>query len=218
MSENLDLSLVSRRVAEVLEADIVFGRIASGARIVEEDIAERFGVSRSPVRESIRLLERDGLVLRAERRGARVSPMSRRDLDEVYSCRLPLEGIAAAEAALRRKPDDVKNLQSILSNLQRAFRKGDITAYFEANVAFTDTVHEAADNTTLKRLLGTISKQALRYRFLAYRSFPHLMSPSLDGNGEVVEAIRAQKGDEARVQTEEMIRGSWAAIRSCVPE
>jgi DNA-binding GntR family transcriptional regulator len=216
--DNIDLSLVPRRVAEVLRADIIFGRMAPESRVIEEDIAERFGVSRSPVRESIRLLERDGLVVRAERRGARVSPLSRRDLDEVYSCRIALEGIAAAEASQRRKPDDVKRLQSILSQLRRAFRKSDIPAYFEANVAFTDTVHDAADNATLKRLLGSISNQALRYRFLAYRSFPHLMSPSLDGNSEVVEAIREQNGEEARARTEQMIKGSWMVIRTCVPE
>ncbi len=218
MSESLDLSLVPRRVAEVLGADIIFGRMAPESRVIEEDIAERFGVSRSPVRESIRLLERDGLVVREERRGARVSSLSRRDLDEVYSCRIALEGIAAAEAAQRRQAGDVKKLQENLSLLRRAFKNSDISAYFEANVTFTDTVHDAANNVTLKRLLGTISKQALRYRFLAYRSFPHLMSPSLDGNSDVVEAIRGQDSDRARSQTEQMIQGSWSAIRSCIPE
>lgn len=218
MAENLGLSLVPRRLAEVLEADIIFGRMGPELRVIEEDVAERFGVSRSPVREFLRLLERDGLVVRAERRGARVSALSRRDLDEVYSCRVALEGIAAAEAAARRKPEDVVRLQNILTDLRRALQKSDITSYFEANVAFTDTVHDAADNMTLKRLLGAIGKQALRYRFLAYRSFPHLMAPSFDGNSQVVKAIRAQNGEVARATTEQMIQKSWTTIRSCVPE
>ena len=157
-------------------------------------------------------------MVRAERRGARVSALSRRDLDEVYSCRVALEGIAAAEAAERRKLDDLKRLGTGLSRLRRAFQKSDISGYFEANVAFTDAVHDAADNKTLKRLLGTVGKQSLRYRFLAYRSFPHLMSTSLEGSGEVVEAIAARNGEAARAQTEELIKRSWTAIRSCVPE
>lgn len=218
MADSLDLSLVPRRVAEALGSDIIFGRMTPESRVIEEDIAERFGVSRSPVRESIRLLERDGLVVRAERRGARVSALSRRDLDEVYACRVALEGIAAQEAAERRKPDDLKRLQTDLSRLRRAFQKSDISGYFESNVAFTDAVHDAADNKTLKRLLGTVGKQSLRYRFLAYRSFPHLMSTSLEGNGEIVEAIAARNGEVARAQTEELIKRSWTAIRSCVPE
>lgn len=218
MTDSLDFSLVPRRVAETLGSDIIFGRMAPDARVIEEDIAERFGVSRSPVRECIRLLEQDGLVIRAERRGARVSSLSRRDLDEVYSCRLALEGIAAAEAAQRHEPDDFKLLQAGLSQLRKAFQKSDIAGYFEANVAFTDAVHKAADNTTLRRLLGSIQKQALRYRFLAYRSFPQLMQTSLDGNREVVEAIRNHNGVEARTQTERMIERSWNAVRKCVPD
>lgn len=218
MTDSLDLSLVPKRVADALGSDIIFGRIPPESRVIEEDIAERFGVSRSPVRESIRLLERDGLVIRAERRGARVSPLSRRDLDEVYACRLPLEGIAAAEAAQRHGPADLKRLQKGVSQLRRAFQKSNIDAFFEANVAFTEAVHQAADNTTLKRLLGTIGKQALRYRFLAYRSFPQLMSTSLDGSGEIVEAIHIRNGTEARLRTEQLIERSWTAIRSCVPE
>lgn len=218
MTDILDFSLVPKRVADALGSDIVFGRIAPDARVVEEEIAERFGVSRSPVRESIRLLERDGLVVRAERRGARVSPMNRRDLDDVYSCRIALEGLAAAEAASRREESDLKRLQQGVTRLRKAHRKGDITDYFEANVAFTDAVHQAADNVTLRRLLGTLGKQALRYRFLAYRDFPHLMSSSLEGNQEVVEAIRLRDKDEARAHTEKLIETSWQTIRGCVPD
>lgn len=217
MTGSADFSLVPRRVAELLGSDIIFGRIAPESRVIEEDVAERFGVSRSPVRESIRLLERDGLVTRSERRGARVSSLNQRDLDEVYSCRLALEGIAAAEAAQRHTPDDLKDLQAGLLRLRKAFGKSDITAYFEANVAFTDAIHEAAANATLKRLLGTLGKQALRYRFLAYRNFPHLMPKSLEGNREVVEAIRLRNRDEARAQTERMIERSWEAVRSYIP-
>ena len=105
-----------------------------------------------------------------------------------------------------------------MTRLRKAHQKSDITAYFEANVAFTDAVHQAADNATLRRLLGTLGKQALRYRFLAYRDFPHLMSSSLEGNQEVVEAIRLRDEDEARARTEALIESSWQTIRDCVPD
>lgn len=218
MTELLDFALVPKRVADALGSDIVFGRIAPDSRVIEEEIAERFGVSRSPVRESIRLLERDGLVVRAERRGARVSSLNRKDLDEVYACRMALEGIAAAEAASQHTPGDLKRLQQEVARLRKAHRKNDIDGYFEANVAFTDAVHQAAANVTLKRLLGTLGKQALRYRFLAYRNFPHLMSLSLEGNQDVVEAIRVRDRDEAKARTEMLIQNSWQTIRDCVPE
>jgi DNA-binding GntR family transcriptional regulator len=152
MSDELDLSLVPKRVAEALGADIIFGRMAPDSRVGEEETAERFGVSRSPVREAIRLLERDGLVVRAERRGARVSPLNRRDLDEVYLCRLVLEGLAAREAAQRHGPRDLEDLDDALARMRVSQQASDIAGYFEANVAFTDAVHRAADNATLRRL------------------------------------------------------------------
>lgn len=214
----LDLALVPRRVAGVLEQEIILGRMAPDTRIIEEDIAERFGVSRSPVRESIRLLERDGLIVRAERRGSRVSPVSLRDLDEVYACRMALEGLAAAEAAERRTDAALQQLKEGMARLREAFGGGDTATYFHANVAFTDAVHRAADNVTLRRLLAGIGKQALRYRFLAYREAPGLMSVSLDGNRALVDAIRRRDRDAARSATEELIENSWRTVRRCLPE
>jgi DNA-binding GntR family transcriptional regulator len=86
-------------LARRLEDEIISGRLEPLTRLIEEEVALRYGVSRSPVREALRLLERDGLVNRAARQGIWVAPMSLRDFDEVYTCRIPLEGIAAAQAA-----------------------------------------------------------------------------------------------------------------------
>ncbi len=217
-ADMLDLSLVPKRLAQALEQDIIFGRMAPDSRVIEEDIAERFGVSRSPVREAFRFLERDGLILRAERRGARVSPISRRDLDEVYECRLALEGIAAANAALRHNAADLTRLRDGVARLREAFGAGDIAAYFSANVAFTDAIHDAADHVTLRRLLGGIGKQALRYRYFAYRTAPALMQASLSGSQGLVEAIRKRDADGARAQTERLIERSWKTARKYLPE
>ena len=214
----IELALVPKRIADALGRDIVFGRLAPESRIVEEELAARFGVSRSPVREAIRLLERDGLAVRAERKGARVSALGRKDLDEVYGCRIALEGIAAAEAAAHHEKAHLKRLQSEVARLRKAFQRTDVVAYFEANVAFTEIIHEASGNRTVARLLGTLDRQSLRYRYLAYRNFPHLMSSSLEGNQDLVAAITARDAEEARRQTETLIRRSWETIRSCVPE
>jgi DNA-binding GntR family transcriptional regulator len=70
------------QLEQALESAIVFGEMVPGTRVIEEEIAERYRVSRSPVREALRRLESDGLLVRDERRGMRITPMSRRDLDE----------------------------------------------------------------------------------------------------------------------------------------
>lgn len=214
----LDLSLVPRRLADALAGDIVYGRLAPGSRVVEEEVGLRFGVSRSPVRESLRILEQDGLVVRSDRRGARVAPLNRRNLDEVYACRVALEGMATAEAALHRDEAGLLRLRAALGGLRRAYKATDISGYFEANVAFTAAIHQAAANGTLTGLLSALGKQALRYRYLAYSTFPELMSRSVEGNHEIVEAIEAREKDRGRALSEGLIQRSWNVIRDSVPE
>ena len=205
-------------LAEALESAIVFGELAPGERIIEEDIAARYDVSRSPVRDALRRLEAGGLVVRADHRGARVTPISRSDLDEVYLCRIELEGLAAQQAAKRWQSPADEGFVDKLTAMRAAFKANDIKGYFVANVAFTDAVHNASGNVTLQRLLKSISTQALRYRYLAYRSAPKLMGMSVEGNREIVDLVLARKGTQARRITAQLIERSWRAIRDLIPD
>ncbi len=205
-------------LAEALEAAIVFGELDPGSRVIEEEIASRYGVSRSPVRDALRKLEADGLVVREEHKGVRVTPVSRRDLDEVYRCRIELEGIAAEDAARNWVEPMDQILRSALGSMHKAYAARDVKEYFLANVAFTDSVHQASGNMTLMRLLKSIGKQALRYRYLAYRSAPRLMGVSVQGTDEVAELILSRQGRKARRATAKLIEGSWQTIRDFVPE
>lgn len=205
-------------LAEALESAIVFGELAPGGRIIEEEIAARYDVSRSPVRDALRRLEADGLVVRADHRGARVTPVSRTDLDEVYLCRIELEGLAAQEAAKRWQPPADSLLADQLAAMRVAFEANDIKAYFVANVGFTDAVHRASGNVTLERLLKSIGKQALRYRYYAYQSAPELMDISIEGNREIVDLIIAHEGVKARRITVKLIERSWQTIREFIPD
>ena len=210
--------VMPQRLAEALESAIVFGELAPGGRIIEEEIAARYDVSRSPVRDALRRLEADGLVVREDHRGARVTPVSRVDLDEVYLCRIELEGLAAAEAAKRwQKPADGRFAER-LAAMRAAFDVRDIKRYFIANVAFTDAVHRASGNVTLERLLKSIGKQALRYRYLAYRSAPELMNVSIEGNREIVDLVIKRRGADARRITVKLIERSWHTIREFIPD
>lgn len=205
--------LLAKELARALEEEILYGQLPPETRLVEEEVAQRFGISRSPVREALRLLEQDGLVVREARRGIWVAPIGREDLDAVYSCRVALEGLAAEQAAKARMPEHVEALHAAFAAMEKA---PDIRAYFQANVAFTDAVHAAADNPTLRRLLNSIGKQALRYRFLAYSRAPALIKRSLAGNRDLLGAIGEGRPARARDITETLIRGSWEAVGRAV--
>jgi GntR family transcriptional regulator, rspAB operon transcriptional repressor len=205
-------------LAEALESAIVFGELPPGGRIIEEEVAARYDVSRSPVRDALRRLEADGLVVRTDHRGARVTPISRPDLDDVYLCRIELEGLAAQQAAKRWQSPSEDVFAQGLAAMRAAFKANDVRKYFIANVAFTDAVHRASGNATLQRLLKSIGKQALRYRYLAYRSAPKLMRMSVEGNREIVDLILARRGAQARRITAQLIERSWRTIRDTIPD
>ena len=201
-----------------LEDAIVFLDLAPGARLVEEEIATRFAISRSPVREAIRILEARGLVLREARRGSRVTELSRHDLDEVYACRIELEGLAAAAAAGMRGPVDRERLDERIEWLAAAREHGDNREFLRASMELSRAIHEASHNRTLIRLLSTLEPQAMRYRFLAYARAAELMEESLEGNRAVATAIHAGDGDTAGAATKRMIRHAWSIIGRVVDD
>ncbi|MBL8381703.1 MAG: GntR family transcriptional regulator [Burkholderiales bacterium] len=209
--------MLADELARFLQSEIVFGEIAPGARLTEEDISARYGLSRSPVREAFRLLAADGLVVLSARRGIRVTPVSRRDLAEVQGCRIELEGLAAFQAAEHAAAADVAELQAIVEKMAAALSAGDVRGYFSQNVAFTTRIHLATGNLTLMRLLDGIGKQALRYRYIAYQKLPELMRVSLPGSRRILAAIRAHDAPRAREITATLIRNSWAAIEPHIP-
>lgn len=206
-------NVLAKELAKFLEDKIVFGEIAPGTHLVEEDIVKRYQVSRSPVREALRSLEQDGLVVRLPRRGMRVSALSIADLNGLYSCRIALDGLAAEQAAGNRSEADVAEMKTILQQSQNAFRDRDVRRYFACNVDMTNSICRASGNDTLLRLLNAVGKQALRYRYLAYSRAPEMMSHSVEGNEAIVEAIARQNAKHARGLTEDLIQQSWHRIR-----
>lgn len=213
ISESRVPETISKDLAQVLERQIIFGELAPDTRLTEEDLVDKFNVSRSPVREALRVLKQDGLITIASRRGARVSPISVRDLDEVFMCRIPLEALAAQQAAVNRTEDDIRQMRDAVENLRDVLPRNDPRGFFEANVLLSDVIHHSTNQATLMRLLSSIGKQALRYRYLAYLRAPILMDKSVDFSVDIVEAIIQQRPRHAQALTEDVLENSWKNVR-----
>lgn len=207
---------IPESLAEMLEEEIILGRLKSEERLTEEFVAERYGVSRSPVREALRLLERDGLVIREARRGIWVAPMSQRDFDEVYTCRIALEGLVARQAAESSDAERKKEFRGLLVELKEAQARNDAPQFFAVDVRGSALVYDLAANRTLTRLLQGLEKQALRYRFHAYEQDPKIVKLSLDDTARIYDAITAGDGDSAQAMTEKLIREIWQSMREKV--
>ncbi len=210
--------VIPEELADILQAEIIHGRLTPESRLTEEEIALRYGVSRSPVREALRNLEADGLVVRAARRGIWVAPLSLRDLDEIYSCRVSLEGIAAEQAANSPNLQIKERLLQLLPAMRIAAEKGDIEEFFARDVDGSTLIYELADNTTLNRLLRGLNKQALRYRFFAYSRQTSTVTLSMKGTDEILHAIASGEPAKARNLTEELITSIWREMRPAISE
>lgn len=205
--------VIPEQLAELLQAEIIHGRLTPETRITEEEIALRYGVSRSPVREAVRMLETEGLLVRAARRGIWVPPLSLRDLDEIYSCRISLESLVAEQAAKSSDTQLKDTLLKLLPAMRAAALKGDVAAFFARDVEGSEIIYRLADNATLNRLLRGLNKQALRYRYFAYSKSSSTVSLSMEGTDAILRAIASGNSRKARKLTEDLIGGIWREMR-----
>ena len=210
--------VIPEELAEILQAEIIHGRLTPRSRLTEAEIALRYGVSRSPVREALRILEMDGLVVRAARRGIWVAPLSLRQLDDIYSCRVSLEGLAAEQAAKSSNMQLKDRLLQLLPAMRNAAEKGDVEEFFARDVDGSSLIYRLADNTTLDRLLRGLNKQALRYRYFAYSRQTSTVSLSMKGTDEILRAIASSQPERARELTEELIASIWREMRPTLCE
>lgn len=216
---NIRLSrVIPEELADILQGEIIHGRLTPETRLTEEEIAIRYGVSRSPVREALRILESEGLVVRAARRGIWVSPLSLGDLDEIYACRISLEGLAAEQAARSEDLRLKERLLLLLPAMRAAAERQDVEGFFARDVEGSEIIYRLATNATLNRLLRGLNKQALRYRYFAYSKRESTVSLSMEGTDRILKAIASGQAAEARQMTEQLIEGIWREMRPVLQE
>ncbi len=158
-------------VYEELKLQILTGKIVPGTRMMEVELAEDMGVSRTPIREAIRKLEKEGLVTIEPRRGAYASQVSADDMVEVLEVRQNMEGLAAFMAASRMKPEQLKKIEETEVLYNKAVETGDTAGMIFYDSKFHKLIVEASNNKTLLQLIEPLQEMALRFRYLYYDDF-----------------------------------------------
>lgn len=142
-----------QEVAERLRERIFAHELQPGAWIDEQALAQQYGISRTPLREALKVLASEGLVTLKPRRGCYVTEISERDLDEVFTVMAILEGECARTAAIRASRADLAQLQAIHADLEAAAAARDIDRYFESNQTFHLLLQRIADNRWLLQVI-----------------------------------------------------------------
>ena len=202
-----------QEVAERLRQRIFAHELTPGTWIDEQKLAEQYGISRTPLREALKVLASEGLVELKPRRGCYVTEISRQDLDDIFPLMALLEGRCAADATKRARPADIKGLQEIHERLEAAAREGRIDAFFEANQAFHRRIQELANNRWLLSVIQDLRK-VLKLSRLHSLSLEGRLQQSLDEHRGIMAAFAAGEGAKAeKLMHDHLLSGREALAR-----
>lgn len=186
----------SNALRQVLEQEIVTGTISPGARLDEVSLAERFRVSRTPVREALNQLETLGLVELRPRRGAIVSTIGLKDIIEMFEVMSELEGMCGRLAALRMSRDERDALQQIHLSSGAFVEENEHDAYYAQNARFHEAIYRGSRNRFLAEETTRIRNRLAPYRRLQLRAQNRLRA-SFDEHEEIVSAIMDENAERA---------------------
>lgn len=162
---NMDEYLPLREVVfKTLRNAIVHGEFEPGERLMEVTLAKRLGVSRTPVREAMRMLELEGLVVMIPRRGAEVARITAKDLSDALEIRVALEDLAAGLACKRIDDDGRARLRQVCDDFRRAVNSKVIPEIVDADVAFHNAIMDVTNNQRLINMAQSLREQVYRYR------------------------------------------------------
>ena len=158
-------------VYEELKMQILTGAIVPGTRMMEVELAKEIGVSRTPIREAIRKLEKEGLVTIEPRRGAYASQISTEDMVEILEVRQNMEGLAAFFAASRMKPEQLTELKDVSEHYNTAVQVGNMEEMIKHDTRFHRIIVESCNNKILVQMIEQLQELVLRFRYIYYDNF-----------------------------------------------
>ncbi|MEM6383146.1 MAG: GntR family transcriptional regulator [Pseudomonadota bacterium] len=157
----------ANQLLEIMRARIIRGELPPGSRIIERALCEEMNISRTPLREALKLLELDGLVDLTQNRGARVSTFTAEEALNLFEVLAGLEGLAAELAVTRIDEASLETLERLHDQMQRCFDTGDKDGYFDLNSTIHSRIIEASGNPVLAHTQRALMLRAKRGRYMA---------------------------------------------------
>jgi DNA-binding GntR family transcriptional regulator len=191
---NFKPAVLGDQVSQVLTEAILDGTLEGGDQLVEAELQKVFGVSKSPIREALRDLERKGLVVIKPRKGAFVKTVTRKDVEEMFPVRAALEGLAAREAHSRMNGDVLTKMEEKVQKMGKAVEKKDVKAYWEHHYSLHEIFIDASANEMLIKMLRTLRMHTVWYRF-SYQYYQEDLRKSLAIHKRILNLFRRKDSD-----------------------
>ena len=185
------ISLVDQ-IANALRDDILTGRFKGGDQLLEDSIKIEFGISRTPLREAFRVLEKQGLVEILPRRGTFVKRITRQDIEENFPVRAILEGLAARLAYENLRDKDINEMEEVIEYMEEAVQRKDFIDYAKNHIVFHEIFINASGNETLIALLRTLRMHTLWHRY-THHYYKEDFSNSLKIHQKIMDLFKEKK-------------------------
>ncbi len=182
------------QIVSSLKESIIRGELTPGQKVSEPELAGKLGISRTPIREAFRQLESEGYLTVMPRKGAVVSRMSKKEIEDFYEVKSLLEGYAARKAARKATEKDIEKLRKLNDQLAILARKGDVDGFFRKNREFHLGFINLCGNRKLPEIWGNLTGLFVRYR-MASLAAPGRLSVSVKEHNNIINAL--EKKDDS---------------------
>lgn len=213
---NMDAYLPLRDVVFMsLREAILKGDLKPGERLLELQLADKLGVSRTPIREAIRMLEQEGLAVTIPRRGAEVAKMTLKDMEDVLEIREALDELAVKIACVKISEEQFDMLIEKKLAFEASTQTREVKKIAEADVSFHDVIYEATGNPKLVSMLNHLREQVYRYRVEYIKNVKN--HPVLIAEHEaIVEAIRERDVEKAALAMQVHVKNQAVAVKEVI--
>ncbi len=202
-------------VFNTLREAILRGDLQPGERLMELQLASKLGVSRTPIREAIRMLEQEGLAVTMPRKGAEVAKMTLKAMEDVLEIRGALDEFASQLACERITEEQLVRLEARKQDFEASLKTGDVKLIAEADVNFHDVIYEATGNPKLVSLLNNLREQIYRYRVEYIKKAEN--HPILIKEHEAIyQSLLKRDEKEARLSIREHVENQATAVKEVI--
>jgi DNA-binding GntR family transcriptional regulator len=206
---------VWRTIAEDLRGAIITGELTTGERLKTADIAGRYGVSSTPVREALRHLESLGFVHFIPRKMGVVKEFSTREIEEIYTIQVELEGLAARLTSRRCSARELQKLKKNQKQMEAAYEKGKLDEYIRMNAEFHRLFSQFSGNQRLMKMIENTSDHIERFRFLILK-YPGKPRDSLLQHQTILEALQARDPEAAEQAVKLHVTCGYELLRKII--
>jgi DNA-binding GntR family transcriptional regulator len=204
---------LGEQVFNGLKQGIMRGDISAGGRLVESHIAETLGISRTPVREAIHKLEREGFIEHQPRGGFKVLALSRNDIEETFGIRSVLEGYAARLATIKHRTEELKPLENKIEEFRKRLDKNQLDVLTRINTEFHNLLYALSKSPKLINMINSLQDQIYRFRLMIL-SDDKLAAISNDDHKRMLKLIQKRDADGVeRLVREHILRGQEVVLK-----